>query len=798
MDLVHWMLVLRRIAVGVGILLLGTQSAILPEPDAVPVVLALLACVGGYNEAGRWLIERQAKERALVVVNALVALDSLTVIALLHLNGGIASPSVCFTALPFLASGAVLPLVQAFAHVAVMAVGLGVLAALESSGVLGHHAVAFYDPAAHQRLDFVAFIIVNATMLNAFVAYAANYLSALLVAQERNARELAAERGELLATNQREAEQIRALLASNERVYGRVRALLDVAQHVSGSHSVSALLHAVCDTTVALVCVPRVEIFLWDERRQLLHLAAARGLTRGAIGDEERHYPADVPIVAALRKGAVVDFGAAPAQPMAPKVTPPFRRGFAAPMVCRGSFEGALFVGYDEENTDELKELVQGIARQAAVALVNVRALEMQQEDADVSRKLLSISQALSACLDEDELWKLLVRGACQALELPWASANRFDEQTGTFQVAATMGFADEVAEGIADARFRLEDFPVLQELLSSRQVIVGDDANPRPFLKTRGWTMGSWIAVPLFRSNLVAGFVVFGDLAGRRTFSRRQMRLAEGIGHHASIALQNARLVASLEQADRLKSEFVSTMSHELRTPLNVIIGYTEMLREGAAGPVNEQQLDLIQRLDARGRELLELIEDTLLVGRLEAGRIALDLTSVALPDLVGTLQAATAGLPRPANVALEWEAPTSWDAPILTDQKKLALVVRNLVSNALKFTTDGKVLVRLAIRGTSLAVDVRDTGIGISAEHLPIIFDMFRQVDGSMTRRHGGVGLGLYIVKQFVSRLGGTIDVKSAPGRGSTFRVVLPGVTKGDDTGRERETPRRRLVAA
>src|SRR5262249_24483855 len=96
---------------------------------------------------------------------------------------------------------------------------------------------------------------------------------------------------------------------------------------------------------------------------------------------------------------------------------------------------------------------------------------------------------------------------------------------------------------------------------------------------------------------------------------------LGEGRGHHAAIALQNARLVTDLEEADRLKSEFVSTMSHELRTPLNVIIGYTEMLREEAVGPVNSGQRDLIDRLDARGRELLELIEATLHVGRLEAG---------------------------------------------------------------------------------------------------------------------------------------------------------------------------------
>src|SRR5439155_10643548 len=171
------------------------------------------------------------------------------------------------------------------------------------------------------------------------------------------------------------------------------------------------------------------------------------------------------------------------------------------------------------------------------------------------------------------------------------------------------------------------------------RHLAVADGKPVRPFGIARELGGGPWIGIPLFRGGWVAGFLIAGTAGGARPFTRRQLRLAEGLGHHASIALQNARLVADLEEADRLKSEFVSTMSHELRTPLNVIIGYTEMLREGAVGPVTLGQRELIDRLDARGRELLELIEATLHVGRLEAGRDMVEISAVALGDLLQAL---------------------------------------------------------------------------------------------------------------------------------------------------------------
>jgi len=765
-DLALWMVALRRITILAGLGAMLVQMCLAPgELQGGPIVL-LIGAILAYNEGGRSLLGRVPDPRVGLVLNAQIALDTLALTALLHFAGGLTSVGILFFAPAFFAYGAVLPIEHAFVHVGLATAELTALGLAERFGLIAHHSSAFYLPDTYLHGNFVAVTVVFFSTVNGLCAYLSHHLSQRLSKEEEQSRILASERGLLLARNEREA--------------ACVRALLDVAQHVSAiHHSVNELLHAVCDTTVALVRVPRVEIFLWDEDRRGLTLAAARGLAHQTAPDTEVRYPAELPIVARLRAGEVVQFGAAPSMTLVPgRVAAPFRRGFAAPMVCRDSFEGALFVGYDDENAEELMALVQGIARQAALALVNVRALEQQQEDAEVSRVLLEISQGLSACLDEEALWTLLVRGATEVLGLPWSVATRFDEHAGSLSIAGASGIADDDVKGLAGARFRLGDLPRLQEALSSGQLVVVDGSAARPVAVPAGLRVGSWIGIPLMRGGWVAGFLTAGTGDAKTPFSRRQLRLAEGLGHHASIALQNARLVADLEAADRLKSEFVSTMSHELRTPLNVIIGYTEMLREGAVGPISVGQLELVDRLDARGRELLELIEATLHVGRLEAGRDTVELAAIELPELVRALQASTAGLPRAPGVAFDWEVPATTRQHITTDRAKLSLVIRNLVSNAFKFTAEGKVSVRMSPRGDTLTIEVADTGIGIAAEHLPLIFDMFRQVDGSMTRRHGGVGLGLYIVKQFVTRLGGTVSVVSTPGRGSRFRVVLPGV--------------------
>jgi signal transduction histidine kinase len=245
-------------------------------------------------------------------------------------------------------------------------------------------------------------------------------------------------------------------------------------------------------------------------------------------------------------------------------------------------------------------------------------------------------------------------------------------------------------------------------------------------------------------------------------------------------MALTNAMLFEELERAGRLKSEFVSTMSHELRTPLNVILGYTDMLTDDAR---SEEQRKLLDRVRSSSLELLEMIDATLSLNRLAAGNDRPHVERLRLADLWEDLRAEFEALPHTSAVALRWE-PVG-ETVLHTDRRRLKMIVKNLVGNARKFTSKGEIVAACEPgRAGGIVISVRDTGIGIPADHLPHIFDMFRQVDSSDARSYGGVGLGLYIVRQFVDQLGGTVDVESAPGRGSTFRVRLPGAPESTVT--------------
>ena len=256
----------------------------------------------------------------------------------------------------------------------------------------------------------------------------------------------------------------------------------------------------------------------------------------------------------------------------------------------------------------------------------------------------------------------------------------------------------------------------------------------------------------------------------------------------NALLRLQNVELEAryrEAEEARRLRGELLANVSHELRTPLTAILGYTYLLRD--SGALAGDQAAQVERIEGAGTELLRLIEDLLDLTNLQLGRLA---PQVETCDAVALLHAAMGSLAPPPQLQVRVLAPDA-TVPVRTDGSQVLRILRNLLSNAYKFTREGGVTVRVRMASGSPWTDearrtgdvrhevvweVEDTGIGIAADALERIFDEFRQVDGSATRRFGGVGIGLALSRQLARRLGGDVTVRSEPRKGSLFALALP----------------------
>jgi len=281
-------------------------------------------------------------------------------------------------------------------------------------------------------------------------------------------------------------------------------------------------------------------------------------------------------------------------------------------------------------------------------------------------------------------------------------------------------------------------------------------------------------LRVPLYRGEEVVGILTASYRGRREPFSTHQEQAARSIGQFASLVWENNRLIAELEHANRLQADFVATMSHELRTPLNIILGYAHLLLEREFGEITPDQSMSLTRIERSGQELLELVGTTLHVGRLDAGAVPLEVTRFNLAELIDEVSRETRELWERDGLDYQVSLPSE-PIGLNTDRAKLKVVLKNLIGNAAKFTERGSIRVEATRRGDRTAIAVRDTGIGISPEVLPIIFDRFRQADSSTTRRFGGVGLGLYIVRRLVTMLGGDVEVESTAGEGSVFTVSL-----------------------
>lgn len=329
-----------------------------------------------------------------------------------------------------------------------------------------------------------------------------------------------------------------------------------------------------------------------------------------------------------------------------------------------------------------------------------------------------------------------------------------------------------------------------------------------------------SVLCLPLFHQGNLTGMLYLENMLISGIFTLDRLEVLDLLRDQIVTSLENAHLHGEIEsllgertaqlataidearaanavaaEANHLKSRFIANMSHELRTPLNSIINFTRIVSSGMRWPVTEGQLDYLNRVQASGEHLLGLINDILDISRIEAGRLELFKEQVQLADLVQSIMSTAIGLTRDKSITLHHEIAD--DLPTIeADRTRIRQVLLHLLSNAVKFTSEGSITIRAWREQGSIVVSVSDTGIGIAADKLDVIFEEFRQADEGSARLYEGTGLGLAICKQLIEMHHGRFWVESVVDVGSTFFFSLP-IAAAASTVTPEVTPKDEQVA-
>ena len=416
------------------------------------------------------------------------------------------------------------------------------------------------------------------------------------------------------------------------------------------------------------------------------------------------------------------------------------------------------------------------------------------ESEARRARFLSNVSSVLSASLDYHATLSVLAKLAVPELA-DWCVIDVVEEDGRMARVAAAHGDGDR--EPLLAVLW--EEFPPrrdgttvgAQALRSGTPVYVPrvtDEwlervtSGPEHAALVRALGVRSLMAVPLVARTETLGVVTL--VCADRVYQRNDLATAEDFAQRAALSISNARLYAAAQEASRAKSEFLAVMSHELRTPLNAVMGYSDLLQAGIGGPVSERQRAYLDRIKDGARHLEGIIDEILAFSRMEAGHEAVRTRRVDLREVLRQAADLLRPLARQKELGFDLRLPPE-PALVETDPEKVLQILRNLGTNAVKFTDEGQVRIEGLRDHTHHLVRVEDTGIGIRREHRERIFEPFWQVEQSNRREVGGTGLGLSVARRLAELLGGRLTLESAPGRGTTFTLALPAADHPENGG-------------
>jgi signal transduction histidine kinase len=420
---------------------------------------------------------------------------------------------------------------------------------------------------------------------------------------------------------------------------------------------------------------------------------------------------------------------------------------------------------------------------------------EQKEREVDLmrrTRQLTAINSAghtMASMLDFDSIPQTILEQAVQVLDAKAGSILLVDETTRLLSFKAVVG--PQESGRLVGVQVPM-GYGVIGWVAQNGKPALVDDVRKDPRFyrgidQTTGLQTINVVAVPLLIKRQVIGVLELLNKTDGK-FNDEDLNVTETLAQWAAVAIENARLVShlrehaeqlekaygELQEADTLKDELIQNVSHELRTPLAFILGYIELLQTEGIGPLNDQQREGLEIVRKKCMTLTKLVNDIVGLQRLRTS--GLERRVVNLNALVAQVIHTADASAELAEQSLQLDLPDK-EVTIMADEERLEQVLDNLVSNAIKFgQPGGKVTLFLRETESGVVLAVEDNGIGIASDKLARVFDRFYQVDGSATRKYGGMGLGLAICREIVEAHGGTIGAESEVGKGSRFTVTLP----------------------